>query len=483
MGRSPHPPLNRPARHVEVPGRPQHGSVLRHHPRIGEAASPHRRVGAGGIRPGGDIGTRGPLHEDPGRIGVGCMPAQRQARSPLPADAGRLVKTAVGLRKQYRLAWAVGRLDEPHYLAAALVVTARKKLAPGDDDPRPALRERLGLSVPVPAARFRAHVLPELEHVFQPAPIPVRDVIGAVVSAEMMTAMGPHPGRRLALERKVPGLPLAGRSPNTAAAPRFVDRPDDVEVFRHRRRHGEPEVVEDVPAEEHDEDRDIKGDADDSAVVAGGRLDELRQEVVEVVVGISELAPVEELGNADTLVGKPGEPGLIPIEDVDVPLGAVGAGERVGHGLGKHLVERHRCPVDFDTAQRRELFTDHPPDDLPGGRVLRHDPDPRSLEATPHLAEEVPLLIAEAAFGQRSRGNRLRRNTAHPRRKAGRGEAEASRGGGSEKATPVDRSGPVLPLHLRHMDSLLPIEIVHGNAFLGRNSIADRLRRRKRQAA
>ena len=76
----------------------------------------------------------------------------------------------------------------------ALIVTVRKKLALGDDDPGPALRERLGLSVLVPAARLRAHVLPELEHVFQPASISVGDVIGAVVAAEMMAAMGPHPG-------------------------------------------------------------------------------------------------------------------------------------------------------------------------------------------------------------------------------------------------------------------------------------------------
>ena len=137
----------------------------------------------------------------------------------------------------------------------------------------------------------------------------------------------------------MPGLPLAGRPPDTAATPRFVDHLHDVEVFRHRRWHGEPEIVEDVPAEEHDEDRDIEGDADDSAVVANRRLDELRQEIVEVVVRIGELAPVEELNHADTLVGKPGELGLIPVEDVDVPLGAVSAGKRVGHGLGEHLIE------------------------------------------------------------------------------------------------------------------------------------------------
>ena len=96
---------------------------------------------------------------------MGGMATERQTRTPLPADAGRLVESALGLRQPTLLLRAIGRLHKTNHLAVAGVIAGRKELAPGNDDPGLALRECLRLAVPIPPAGIRAHALPQVQHV------------------------------------------------------------------------------------------------------------------------------------------------------------------------------------------------------------------------------------------------------------------------------------------------------------------------------
>src|SRR6266567_4216836 len=84
--------------------------------------------------PRGDICTRGPLHQNPGRIRPLAVLRQPQITPALTTKTWRLVKAALarGPEGQFRRTW--GRFDEPDYPRLGRVVTHRKPLASVDRD-------------------------------------------------------------------------------------------------------------------------------------------------------------------------------------------------------------------------------------------------------------------------------------------------------------------------------------------------------------
>src|SRR5262249_4483242 len=71
----------------------------------------------------GDIGTRGPLHQNPGRLRPRAVLRQSQITPTLTTKAWRLAKAALtrGSEGQFRRAW--GSFDEPDHLRLGRIVT------------------------------------------------------------------------------------------------------------------------------------------------------------------------------------------------------------------------------------------------------------------------------------------------------------------------------------------------------------------------
>src|SRR5215831_2234093 len=114
--------------------------------------------------PRGNIGTRGPLYQNPGRIRHLAVLRQPQITPPLTTKAWLLVKAALARWPdgQFRRTWSC--FDEPDNPRLGRVVAHRKPLASVDIDAGAAFHEALRLAAPVPRYGFRWHVLAQRQH-------------------------------------------------------------------------------------------------------------------------------------------------------------------------------------------------------------------------------------------------------------------------------------------------------------------------------
>jgi hypothetical protein len=176
---------------------------------------------------------------------------------------------------------------------------------------------RLAFAVPGPGRGRRRHVLHQLQHVVE-APHAVR-VVGAEVAvvAEDRAAVGPEPGRPVAVERVVARLELAGGAVDAVAALGLVEGPHHVHVLIHRGGHRETVLVEEVLAVHQYEDRDVEGHADQLVLVGGDALDKGLGEVVPVEIRQRDVVVVGiVLARIDGVVDEESGPGLVEVIEV-----------------------------------------------------------------------------------------------------------------------------------------------------------------------
>src|SRR5262249_50039033 len=86
------------------------------------APTDRARTGAEEAGAGGDVGTRGPLHENPRRIRLLAVHREPEIRSALTAEARRLIEAALAGGSQGLFRRTGGSLDEADHLRLRRVV-------------------------------------------------------------------------------------------------------------------------------------------------------------------------------------------------------------------------------------------------------------------------------------------------------------------------------------------------------------------------
>src|SRR5207244_2258029 len=76
----------------------------------------------------GDVGARGPLHENPGRVRPFAVHRQSQIRAALTTEAGRLIEATLAGGSQGLFRRTGGSLNEADHLRLRRVVAHRKPL-------------------------------------------------------------------------------------------------------------------------------------------------------------------------------------------------------------------------------------------------------------------------------------------------------------------------------------------------------------------
>ncbi|QTK80501.1 hypothetical protein AT6N2_C2979 [Agrobacterium tumefaciens] len=298
------------------------------------------------------IGAGRPLHEQPRRIRAFRIARDGKRGPALVADAWDFAVTAFRRLAQRNRLRRNDRFAKSGNLGLRRIVEIGEELAPGEHGCGDTLRDRLTLTIPGPLIDARRHDLAQRRIIIERGDAPLVIAGEFLVSGKDRAAVAPQHRGPFAFQRIMARFHLAGITINLRS--HLLGNSDGiVEEILEGRRGLEAELLVDILAVDHDEDRDIVGHADPAILVFGDTVNQRRHEVVDIVVRHGEVGLcLNLLTRVENILAERGRPALV---DVIKVVGAERGGD-VECQLLQNLFERQNFDFHLDAGRLFEIF-------------------------------------------------------------------------------------------------------------------------------